>query len=398
MNVTELEFDDASPGSLIDALLASERQLRSAEARQARVLGALCHSAWDCSSEVSAAMRWSSATTDNRLREAGLLSSRFPETLSALARGEVSWVQAAALAKITSNLDDDKARAVQDRVLPRISEQVPATTRAALRRAVIDVDPRGAAERHAVAATRRRVELRAEDDGMATLSLHTTAPTARAILTTVDQHCANPAKDDPRTADQRRADVFAELLLSSVGVRAGAARQGVEIPALVTVIVPLDTLIGASESPGELVGDGPITAAEARELACGQDVIWQRLITTPDGMAVYADPTKYRPTAATRRYVQALNRTCTFPGCRMPAIRSDLDHMESFDHENPECGGPTSCDNLHPVCRHHHNEKTNGNWHVERIDDVVVWTSLVTGIAYASRPDPYPVGRTAAAT
>ena len=158
---TELEFDALSPGSLIDALLASKRQLRAAEAQHARVLGALCHSAWDCASEVSAAMRWSSATTDNRLREAGLLSSRFPETLSALARGEVSWTQAAALVKITSNIDDEKARAVQEHVLPHISEQVPAATRAALRRAVIDADPHGAAERHAVAARERRVELRA---------------------------------------------------------------------------------------------------------------------------------------------------------------------------------------------------------------------------------------------
>lgn len=389
----ELEFDQLPPGSQIDALLNSERQTRREKARHVRILGALACADWDCESEVSAALRQSAGTTQKQLKEARLLVTRFPEALDALARGEISWPQAQALAKITANMDTDAARAVQDQVLPRISNQVLSTTQAALRSAVTTVDPNGAARRHTRAYAERRVEYRAEDDGMATLSLYTGAETARAMLNAIDGHCADPADDDTRTTDQRRADTMAALVFSSLGVTTNATDQQPQIPALLIALVNLETLLETSDTPGELIGHGPITATQARALAAAPGTVYQRLIIAPDGTAVHADPTTYRPTASVARHVRATHPTCTFPGCRRQALGCDLDHIDNFDHEHPECGGQTTCANLHPVCRRHHNEKTNGRWHVQRIGHTIVWTSTITGISYISTPEPYPVAR-----
>jgi hypothetical protein len=47
----------------------------------------------------------------------------------------------------------------------------------------------------------------------------------------------------------------------------------------VSVIVPITTLLGLDEHPGELVGYGPIPAPLAREIAA--EGTWRRLLTDP---------------------------------------------------------------------------------------------------------------------
>ncbi|GAA3374957.1 hypothetical protein GCM10020367_40840 [Streptomyces sannanensis] len=108
-------------------------------------------------------------------------------------------------------------------------------------------------------------------------------------------------------------------------------------------------------------------------------------------MLVKTDPTTYRPTAETARHVIARDGHCTFPHCNQPAHRCDLDHRESFNHQNPEAGGQTTPDNLHPLCHRHHQLKTHHpDWSVTRDPDTGVtrWTSP-TGHHYDSPPHTY---------
>jgi hypothetical protein len=64
-----------------------------------------------------------------------------------------------------------------------------------------------------------------------------------------------------------------------------------------------------------------------------------------------------RPTSAQRRRTEAVNPTCIHPGCRAPAIVSDLDHRMEWAK-----GGPTRTDHLGPLCRHHHVLRHQGKW------------------------------------
>jgi hypothetical protein len=65
------------------------------------------------------------------------------------------------------------------------------------------------------------------------------------------------------------------------------------------------------------------------------------------------------------------DRHCVFPWCTRPARRCDTDHAIPYDS-----GGPTSPQNLAPLCRRHHRHKTHTAWAYTFIDDgTYLWTS-----------------------
>lgn len=71
----------------------------------------------------------------------------------------------------------------------------------------------------------------------------------------------------------------------------------------------------------------------------------------------------YRPTAATARYLQIRDLTCTFPGCTRTAEHCDIDHIT-----NHRPGNTTTANTGH-LCRRHHNAKTHHGWRIEGTDD-----------------------------
>jgi hypothetical protein len=421
-----LDFDGLSAEERIDALMACERLARRAQALVVRALGVLDRAQrrergverGSTEAEVCAALRWAPNTAQMRLAEAGMLTSRFPETLDSLSHGEIAWAQARALVDGTASLEDEAARAVQSRVLGRMAGQSVAATRKAVRRAVVAADPEGAERRHVCERARRRLVWCPEADGMATISFYTTAQVGAAFMAAVDRRARPCGSGDSRTVDQRRADALAALVISGAvvrlngtqnadmvqsagdagptadaGVRFSGTTDAAPSPtpaALVQVVVGFDTLLGVDEQPGELRGYGPITAREARELAFASGSTWRRLLTAPDGTLIHADPHTYRPAAPVARLVRLRDRHCAFPGCAMPAARCDLDHARPFDHQAPEAGGVTMPQNLQALCRRHHRLKTAGLWSVERdaATDRARWTSP-SGHSYTTRPEPY---------
>jgi Domain of unknown function (DUF222) len=337
---------------LVDLLVEVERGARAIAAARYRVLAALSrHPVYgrgpvrDAAVEVACALRISERTAEAQVAQARVLARVFPEALGALAAGRVQGTQVRCLIEATGALDDDVARVVQERVLGRMPEQSPAATRKALSRAVLKADPQGAVRRHEAAREDRRVAHYPESDGMSVVSA--TLPAERAVhaMAVIDAHARTATQEpgDVRTLEQARADSFYQLVTGCHGAYPAAVVQ---------VTVGLDMLLGLDELPGELCGYGPITAHTARMLAAGQEAVWRRLLTAPAcGLVVKTDPYSYRPTAEVRRQVSARQGHCSFPHCAMPAARTDLDHVIAFNHQHPEHGGPTTPENLQPLCR-----------------------------------------------
>ena len=146
------------------------------------------------------------------------------------------------------------------------------------------------------------------------------------------------------------------------------------------IVVPALTLLGSDDQPADLVGRAPIDPDTARELACLRRSPWERILTHPvTGAVLHVDT--YQRTAAIDRYLRARDQHCRFPGCRLPAIRCEVDH--TIDHA---LGGPTDSRNLAHLCQRHHSMKQFTAWRVRQLaDGVLQWTSPL-GRTYTDHP------------
>jgi hypothetical protein len=89
----------------------------------------------------------------------------------------------------------------------------------------------------------------------------------------------------------------------------------------------------------------------------------------------------YRPSAETADIVRATYRTCTFPGCMVASTRCELDHQVPFDHADPQRGGWTIAQNLQPLCKQHHDMKTQRLWACAALGGGAVYWRSSTGVA-----------------
>ncbi len=114
-------------------------------------------------------MHQSTGTAAFRTRQATALIERLPATLAAWEAGLLDQRRVTTITQGTVNLTAEHAALVEARVLPRAPSQTAAQLQAAIKRAIISVDPDGAEERHEAARKGRRVAVNPEDDGMASL-------------------------------------------------------------------------------------------------------------------------------------------------------------------------------------------------------------------------------------
>jgi hypothetical protein len=336
--------------------------------------------------EIAVSTRTSIGSALDRAALVRQVDAGLEPALAEMAAGRMSLAHLRALADATRTLTDPHTiAAVVERVVPKATERgwTPGELRTAARRAVLTLDPDGAARRHRVAAADSNVRLCREEDDMATLVATADAPTAERIMS----HIERAARDLRRGGDERPLGVLRIAALADAvfgagrdGQSGGAGRSGAEI----LVTVDMATLLGLADTPGELAGYGPINADLARELA--RDGELRRLVTDPvTGAPVDLGRTRYRPSTSLRRMLEARDPTCRFPGCQRPARACDIDHVTGWVD-----GGTTSATNLHPLCRLHHGFKTDGSWDATRsLDGSTTWTSPL-GTVTVKPPETYP--------
>jgi len=172
---------------------------------------------------------------------------------------------------------------------------------------------------------------------------------------------ASPAGGDRSLDDGRLADT---------GAADGRGRGRVTVSTQISVTIPIDSLAGLTDTPGTLSGFGVLPADLVRRLAAG-DTRWRHILTDrATGAVLDVGTWSYRPPTALDRHVRTRDVTCRFPGCTVPARECDLDHLIPF----PE--GPTNAENLHALCRRHHQLKHEDGWTVEPLPNSGVhWTS-----------------------
>ncbi len=201
---------------------------------------------------------------------------------------------------------------------------------------------------------------------------------------------------DPRSMDQREADLAIDLLTGRLHAATPTSRleQG-EPPQLrrthprcrthVNVSIPIQTLIGVGDAPGQSAAGQPIPASLARRIAAQPDSTWFRLLTDPAGNLADLSTHAYRPSEPLWRTTSARDRVCIAPGCASPAGRGDADHTRPYPH------GDTSHANLGHPCRHDHQIKHSpGIFLTQPEPGVIVWR-YPTGHTHTTRARPHPV-------
>ena len=322
--------------------------------------------------ELSAALSCTTDHAEQRIWRARLLAGRFVATGDLLRAGELDPYRVHVLLETLTTLHPEQAAQVEAELLPLAAGMTGARLRRALRKAARRVDPEWDARMFAQKNKTRRVGFNPDaESGMTVMYAYLAPADAAAVEEHLKQAAAvpSPDPDDARCHDERMADALVACVLGSA---AGDPTTPLAPKVLVQVLMSLPTLLGLREDTGELRGYGDIPADVARELAGDAD--FQRWIHDPvDGHLLDQGDRDYRPRARLRRFVQARDRFCQFPGSGRSAARSDLDHIEEFQ---PGQGGSTSAANLAALSRSVHRAKTHGGYDLVRNDDgTLTWTT-----------------------
>ncbi len=394
-----------SEAELVDAVVGLERLVSWASARQAAVLAEFARRPADpydhpatvrewAGYEIAMALTLSRGSADVRLAHAARLDGVLRPTRDLLEAGKLDGSRVRLLCERLAVLDDTTAAAVQERVLGRAPGQTWGQLDASIRRAILAVDADGAAERHQKVKKTRRVEVFPDEDGMATLWARMSAPDAAASFEWITRMTRGMGAGDPRTLDQRRADLVAAALTGKLVLRDPDADPDDLVTTspvtpgkpLITVIVPYSTLTGADDEPCELAGYGPIPAHLARDIAA--DAVWRRLVTDPlSGALLDFGRTNYRPPAALADFVRGRDVVCRRPGCRRAAATCELDHVIPWDPD-----GTTGEANLCTLCTADHDLKEQPGWQVVLHPDRRVEWITPTGHRYWTEPHDYRTG------
>jgi hypothetical protein len=437
---------------------------------------------WDefVADELASALAESRVAAELLLDLARGLEARLPGTAAALRDGVLSRKKAEIIAAATALLDPAEARAAEVKVLDRTGQLTPGGLRAAIARAVMEVAPEKAKKRRQTAAKFARVERWAEDSGNAALMGRELPPDE---VLACDQRicwwaCELRKAGLEGGADELRARAYLDLLLGkdsrprqdSTGSTTdgeqdagpgsgGSEPAGGAVPAgfagRVTLTVPLGTIAGLADRPGELSGHGPVDPWLARDLAAAAarnpKTTWCVTVTDRDGHAVghgCARPgakshgTRAGPGPPGFSFVLASRdgppggygtwrlripgdgpdlivaidtldtRHCGHqyqarghdPGvklrhlsqvrhatCTSPVCRRPAKQCD-FEHNTPyEAGGRTCLCNGGPKCRHDHRLKQQPGWTVDQLPDGTFRWTTPTGRTYTTEPTRYPI-------
>ncbi|WP_457949204.1 DUF222 domain-containing protein [Pseudarthrobacter sp. alpha12b] len=320
-----------------------------------------------------------------------------PPVMDALVAGTISWQHARIVADETEGLTPAGAAALVvhffDPGAPDPArgaapgELIPSRFRAKVRAWRERHHPETLEKRHAKGVADRRMEYTPDRDGMAWISLYLPGDTACAIWnrsTATARGLQGPG--ETRTLTQLRPDIAASLLLG-----AGSATDAGQVPtprADVLVTVPVCSLLGLTDEPAELDGQGPIPASVARTLvADGAESFYRVLVDPRDGAPLEIGRKNYRLPETIKRWIRMRDGKCTFPGCNNRTQDNETDHLTAWEH-----GGTTGTSNLAQLCPKHHRLKHARPWLPDKANrnEPPGWTSP-TGRHYKpEHPNPEP--------
>jgi hypothetical protein len=360
--------------------------------------------------EMAAAMGWSRRRVQEQVHRVSVLRRSLPDTWATWRAGRVDQAKVKLVVdtaeriadeNLLSSFDGEAAQVAIDKTWGQLASWV--------NRWVAAAEPDQFEARYQRAFTERAVRTSSDLDGMGQLWATTNA----IELTEIDYRLTKLAQklgaDDPRTLEQRRADIFVNLLTGSgsttltgtsdaTGEQPGSTSQSNSKPdsksdksgdsIRLAVTVPIQSLLGLDETPG-MVADGSaaVPASVVQQIANRPGTLFYRLLTDQRGNLLDVTQLGRFPNALLGFGVQVRDRTCRFPGCARPAVGCDCDHTL------PHPDGETTYSNLGCLCRRHHRAKHSPGFGLRQVQPGRFEWTTPSGHHYRVAADPLPVGR-----
>jgi hypothetical protein len=335
--------------------------------------------------EIAAALGWSTHRVHDLARRCRRLRSDLPHSWGLWREGRIDGYKAGKIVQAADRLTHPESLAtLDDEAADRAAYQTPTQLGRWLHRRVARLEPDQAERRHRRAMADRKVCTAMEPDGMGSLWMLAGAADISAIDANLTRLARGLGADDPRSMDQRRSDLAADLLS---GRATDLDAESAASPA-VAIIVPIQSLMGVDDTPGELADrSASIPASLAREIAARPGTLFYRLLTDPRGNLLDVAQLGRFPSPLLRFAVDVRDGTCTWSTCTTSAAKCDC------DHSRPHPDGPTAAANLGDECRRHHRANTHAGFSVEQPEPGVFVWATPTGHRYLVEPEPLPVGR-----
>jgi hypothetical protein len=271
---------------------------------------------------------------------------QLPVVDEAFTAGQISQQHAAVIARTARQAGVEHVTPVEPHLVELARVDDPARLRIAAQHLRYCVDPDGAGRDAVKAYEKRELSMAQTLDGMVAVQGMLDPVSGATVLAAVDALTPPPRDEDPRTHGQRRADALTEICRRAL--------EGGQLPEVsgekphLLVTLSYESLIGRLRAaPANLDWVGPISAAEARMLACDCAVIPAVL----DGAGEVLDigrKDRVWPVAIARA-IGLRDQTCRHTGCQVLAQHCDIHHRRHWAD-----GGPTSYDNGILACRYHH--------------------------------------------
>ncbi|GAB2463627.1 HNH endonuclease signature motif containing protein [Jatrophihabitans fulvus] len=343
------------------------------------------------SGEARARVRAAERLAPRRTLSGEALPPLYPAVAAAQAAGDISERHTAEITTTIEKLPDEvdqrgEVPAIETFLVEQARSFAPEQLAKITRHLLDTLDPDGSPENDRRRDRHRDLTFRRRADGSVTGRFDGTAEFGEVLQSVLDVTAApRPESDgarDPRTPGQRRHDGLLDAL--RLTLRAGDLPTANGVVATVVLTGTADQWVSGEglmrTGHGALVtvaaakrmGNGetrlfPVTLDGFADAETADTASIERIFRTVRPITGYG--TAHRLfTERDRLAMIARDIGCTFPGCTVPALWCEADHVTDWVDT-----GRTSVDDGHLACPHHHREKDRNGWAVVMIGGLPHW-------------------------
>ena len=301
--------------------------------------------------------------TGSELLRVGQALRLLPKIAAAFEAGQLSFDKVRQVTTVATPANEE--------ILLEIAQGASGSQLARISRALRRINEANAPEQADEHLSRRGLWMHWDDDGMLELKAKLTPEDAAVVQAALESITGSRPVPEPSDdgvkdpADDRWAARSADALVAMCEhVVAGGAENLITTTAARQVVVHVDVgvLTGeTSEGRCYVEGGSPLSAGAARRIGCDAEVV---AVTERNGLPIDVGRKQRIVPTRLRLALDVRDRFCRFPGCGVPAHRTEAHHYEHW-----AVGGRTDLDNLVLLCGFHHRRHHSGAFRIRKTAD-----------------------------